>query len=363
MDLNADLGVDAAAIGDDVDEWTNQVTGAGDDVVTNGGFPVLVEGPNSHRAIRFEDGARMAGDDPDAFDDIMLGSGNTWYAVVNAQDQNHGQKNAVFGTLLGASPWTGLVAHVHPAGGGFGSVGAYMTRPMPNDVFASGITEFEEGDFHILAGRLEEGTGIVTAEYFFESAVPESDAFPDITEDSDSDEITIGAERTLGGEHFDGDIARILIYNRPLSETEMNVTGGALANMYGLTWEGGIIENALQPGDADQDFDFDQLDLVKVQVAAKYLTGEQATWGEGDWDGGPGGTQGAPPPGNGRFDQVDIIAALTAGKYLTGPYAAISSKGERGETPASIAYVPEPSTIGMLLLGIVFGLRVRRRTA
>ena len=37
-----------------------------------------------------------------------------------------------------------------------------------------------------------------------------------------------------------------------------------------------------QPGDADQDFDFDQLDLIQVQVAAKYLTGQPATWGEGD---------------------------------------------------------------------------------
>ena len=57
----------------------------------------------------------------------------------------------------------------------------------------------------------------------------------------DGTQITIGAERAFGGEHFDGDIARILIYNRPLSNMKMNVTGGALANMHGLTWEGGIV--------------------------------------------------------------------------------------------------------------------------
>jgi len=34
----------------------------------------------------------------------------------------------------------------------------------------------------------------------------------------------------------------------------------------------------LQAGDADQDLDFDQLDLVQVQVAAKYLTGQAANW-------------------------------------------------------------------------------------
>ena len=34
----------------------------------------------------------------------------------------------------------------------------------------------------------------------------------------------------------------------------------------------------LQPGDADMDLDFDQLDLVQVQIAAKYLSGQAATW-------------------------------------------------------------------------------------
>ena len=56
-------------------------------------------------------------------------------------------------------------------------------------------------------------------------------------------------------------------------------------------------EPALRAGDADQDLDFDQLDLVKVQIAAKYLTGSAATWGDGDWDGAPGGKQGGTASG------------------------------------------------------------------
>jgi hypothetical protein len=96
----------------------------------------------------------------------------------------------------------------------------------------------------------------------------------------------------------------------------------------------------LQPGDADQDYDFDQLDLVQVQIAAKYLTGQAATWGEGDWNGAPGGEQGKPPTGNGLFDQVDIIAALGAAKYLTGPYAAIATGGKQDDRQTSIIYNP-----------------------
>ena len=71
--------------------------------------------------------------------------------------------------------------------------------------------------------------------------------------------------------------------------------------------------------------DFDQFDLVQVQQAAKYLTGLPATWGEGDWNGAPGGSPGNPPVGDGQFDQMDIIAANLAGVYLQGPYAAVDS--------------------------------------
>jgi hypothetical protein len=94
----------------------------------------------------------------------------------------------------------------------------------------------------------------------------------------------------------------------------------------------------LQAGDADRDLDFDQLDLVKVQTAAKYLTGQAATWGEGDWDGAPGGSPGDPPPGDGFFGQLDIVKALAAGKYLNGPYAAIRKGGARADGQTSVIY-------------------------
>ena len=104
----------------------------------------------------------------------------------------------------------------------------------------------------------------------------------------------------------------------------------------------------LQPGDSDQDLDFDQLDLVKVQIAAKYLTGAAATWGEGDWNGAPGGEQGSPPAGNGFFDQLDIVSALGAGKYLTGPYAALApGGGTAGDDQTSLVYDPKSGELSV----------------
>ena len=110
---------------------------------------------------------------------------------------------------------------------------------------------------------------------------------------------------------------------------------------------GGGANPRLEAGDADEDLDFDQLDLVKVQIAAKYLSGTPANWGEGDWNGAPGGEQGSPPAGNGLFDQIDIIAALNSGNYLNGPYAAIAKGGTRNDGQTSIVYDPKSGEVAV----------------
>ena len=114
----------------------------------------------------------------------------------------------------------------------------------------------------------------------------------------------------------------------------------------------GILDPFPLPGDADQDFDFDQLDLVQVQVAGKYLTGEPATWGEGDWNGTPVMFDTDPPVGDGVFNQLDIVAAQQAGLYLTGSYA--------GRADPFVA-VPEPSGFLLAALGLLGVLACVRR--
>jgi hypothetical protein len=130
--------------------------------------------------------------------------------------------------------------------------------------------------------------------------------------------------------------------NEPIEEgdsgTEIDAWGLRHYQFQIVAGAGGGGATRLQAGDADQNLEFNQLDLVQVQIAAKYLTNQDATWGEGDWDGAPGGSPGNPPSGDGRFNQLDIIAALNANVYLQGPYAALSPGGAVGDGQTSIIY-------------------------
>ena len=117
-----------------------------------------------------------------------------------------------------------------------------------------------------------------------------------------------------------------------------------------LTLIEGAQVDTLLPGDSNMDLQFNQLDLVQVQIAAKYVTGQAATWGDGDWNGAPGGSPGDPPSGDGVFNQLDIISALGPGHYLTGPYAAIppgvagtvKHRSSTTPTPAKSAWTRRP---------------------
>jgi hypothetical protein len=133
----------------------------------------------------------------------------------------------------------------------------------------------------------------------------------------------------------DNGFVRFIVNESNFLGGELDLQPGRILVMNGANGVGA----ALQAGDADQDLDFDQFDLIRVQQAAKYLTGSPATWGQGDWNGAPGGSKGSPPPGNGFFDQLDIVAALAPAHYLKGPYAALANaNGVRGDAQTTIIY-------------------------
>ena len=89
-------------------------------------------------------------------------------------------------------------------------------------------------------------------------------------------------------------------------------------------------------GDANLDGEFNSSDLVVCVVGGQIRSGQDAVWSSGDFN------------GDGRANSSDLVAALSDGGYELGPRA-------------SVAAVPEPSTITLLTLGCLFGQRRRRR--
>ena len=203
------------------------------------------------------------------------------------------------------------ISHPMAEAMGLTALGELQVRDWP--------TEFHFGNFNNIAPD-----AIVIAESFGggDPAIAVVDEGGELNNGSLAAAARIGLY--LGDESLDGAMpAAVAIFD------------GAVKYALGDTGGGGA---ALEAGDADMNYEFNQLDLVKVQIAAKYLSGQAATWGEGDWNGAPGGTVGSPPAGNGFFDQLDIVSALSGGKYLTGPYAAIVSGGAANDDKTSIIY-------------------------
>ena len=83
-------------------------------------------------------------------------------------------------------------------------------------------------------------------------------------------------------------------WNRTESWLPSIIPGGSPGNANGFL---------PQPGDANADGKFNQLDIVLVLQAGKYRTRDPASFEEGDWN------------DDQLFDQLDIVAALQAGNY------------------------------------------------
>lgn len=299
------------------------------------------------------DGAFAGVEDPEGERDtgVLELDGATGYVAVPDDDQLDLMDNFTLAAWINVSD-TSTSHIVRKIADGETTEHVYVLRTQGNTLrffvgddtstssdLISDPAPFPVGEWHFVAATFD---GFEQALYVDDSEpLATMDAI--VTEATVSDvELRIGRGQPAG--YFGGFIDDVWIFDHVLSADELDdlIAGAPLAGP------------VLQAGDADMDCDFDQLDLVQVQIAAKYLSGEPATWGEGDWDGAPGGSVAdqLPPTGNGLFDQLDIIAALAGGTYLQGSYCA--------EAGAAAIAIPEPSTLLLLAFGLI-GLGVGRR--
>jgi hypothetical protein len=230
QDLDADLGVSGTT---NVTAWANQIA-AGEDIViaaaTNDGPIVLVENAiGGHAALDFDNNARMEGNSTSAFAPLTTGVGLTWFAVVEpAATQDLSDRNQFFGTIRNGGNNAGFTAGVDRAAKPYA-----MFRPAAMEFTAQSPTPVTA--WSVLAGRVSAGNTAQVAVYR-NSSTPDA-IVNATTANAQIGALIVGSERTGGTEFFDGRIARILIYARPLSDTELAETGRALGARYGIPTE------------------------------------------------------------------------------------------------------------------------------
>ena len=201
------------------------------------------------------------------------------------------------------APGPAVVQSPHPAWSSFGHLANWVS------VVDAGTTNISAGTYEF--ETVFDLTGMDPSTAHLSGSFLVDNSLTDVLLNDESTGVT-GAGFTSGTSFsIDGGFVAgentltFLVENAPGADPVEN-PGGLAVMLTGTAISTGPV---LQAGDADQDLDFDQLDLVQVQIAAKYLTGQVATWGEGDWNGAPGGSPGNPPAGDHVFNQLDIISA------------------------------------------------------
>jgi len=262
LDLDADK--DVTIVSDSlVISWRNQIPNAASDeykytdegrTIAGSGRPLInrnAEGLNGHNSIIFKED-ELINDNDSAFHGLITGKGYTWFAVIKPYEQHWGEGNypqAFFGCLRNSAP---------PQNEGGQFAGFWGSFYIDGKVWMSsrnGEGEFSRGGYttpevlgpylpinqwYIVSGRQAAGGPgtVVDLELFVDDPADPvaTGKYPVST--WEPSRMAIGTERNAinhqGGESFDGELARILIYGRPLSDQEMATTFDDLKKTYGL---------------------------------------------------------------------------------------------------------------------------------
>lgn len=233
VDLSSSKGLRVDAEGR-VTEWTNQAGPEGlrafvgqpkgrSDPVS--GLPTLAKGSVAAVVFRQQE---LVCHDESALDGVIRGDGCTWVAVVKVYPQRVGLKdvNAFFGNLRNGQKYEGIWGCLDDDNTVWWGArnGLSFGRFDVNNPKLVG-PKLAEGRFHVLMGRLGAGRGEVLAEFFVNELKPCATARFPVNPQADASKLAVGQERDAiqhpGKESFDGEIARFLLWNRPLTDAEL----------------------------------------------------------------------------------------------------------------------------------------------
>ncbi len=249
LDLDAAKGV-TLEDGNKVSAWTNQApdTKAKSFVSRNQGRTEAGSGRPELRAGAAEIAGKPAlifrqqeltCADEDTFDGLTTGKGHTWLALIAVYPQRAGLKdvNSFFGNLRNGGNYEGVWGCLNDDNTPWYGArnGISFGRFDTNNPQLRG-PRLEPGSFHFLAGRLAAGTGIQRLEFFVDGSRPAASADFPVNPKANPSRMSVGQERDAiehpGVESFDGEIARLLIWERPLSDAELDAALKALESVY-----------------------------------------------------------------------------------------------------------------------------------
>jgi hypothetical protein len=249
LDLDAAKGL-TVVDGDKVSAWKSQVNGVAalefihrDEgrKIAGSGRPSLrlsVPALNGKPSLVFHRQELVCMDE-DFFDVLTTGHGHTWIAVMAVHRQQDGLKdvNSFFGNLRNGGKFEGVWGCVNDDNTLWWGArnGRTFGRFDQNNPQLLGPT-LTIDRFAIVAGRMAAGQGSVKLELFVDSAKPiVTGVFP-VNPDANPSRMAIGQERDAiehpGHESFDGEIARFLIWDRPLTDQELPQAMSSLQKKY-----------------------------------------------------------------------------------------------------------------------------------
>jgi hypothetical protein len=246
LDLDADKGIEADADGR-VTAWTNQVDFSAKLFKSTraDGRPTLkkaVPELGGHNSIVFRH-QELQNYDEDAFDSLITGDGYTWISVMCAYKQNPQltDVNSFFGNLRNDS------RNFEGIWGNFNDDGSLWIGSRNGRTFGRWNKDnpkvegpmLEIGRYYIVAGRMGAGAqGMIPIELFVNDAKAVTTTNWPVNPKANSSKMAIGQERDAtnhpGKEAFDGEIARFLLWKRPLKDAELTETFDALKKFYGI---------------------------------------------------------------------------------------------------------------------------------
>jgi hypothetical protein len=253
VDLNADKGV-ITSEGNLVETWQNQVTSfAAKDFsrrdegrkVAGSGRPRLVKNVaelKGHNTLAFKQ-QELLNMDEDAFDHLITGSGYTWFCVLKPGKQPGELKdvNCFFGNLRNGPNNEGFW-------GGFADDNSFWMssrnaitfgRWDKNNPYVSSREILKQDQYYLIMGRMDKGTDTVTLSLYLNDGITPvaTSPFP-VNTKANSSRMAVGQERDAiehpGRESFVGEMARFLIYDRPLTDKEMAKSAKQLMVYYGI---------------------------------------------------------------------------------------------------------------------------------